>query len=179
MPPTETDDPNWLSSADFLKVLASVPLVSVDAYVLDPQHRLLLGWRNNAPARGYWFTPGGRIRKAEPLAAAWQRVWAQELGWSEQLPVPKGRLLGAWDHLYPDSALDPKVSTHYVNLAYAVTLSESQLQTLSLPKGSGQQHDRWQWIDCAKALKATDVHAYVRTTLAEGLAEEVRRAASV
>jgi colanic acid biosynthesis protein WcaH len=42
-------------------------------------NELLLGLRNNRPAQGSWFVPGGAIRKGEPRAAALQRVAAREL----------------------------------------------------------------------------------------------------
>src|SRR5450830_138978 len=51
--------------------------------ICKPQ--LLLGRRINAPARGWWFTPGGRIRKNEALVQA--------------------RLMGAWDPFYPRQRL--------------------------------------------------------------------------
>ncbi|WP_370701703.1 NUDIX domain-containing protein [Thauera phenylacetica] len=41
---------------------------------------LLLGLRNNSPAKGWWFTPGGRIRKNEPLYDAQCRVAKDEIG---------------------------------------------------------------------------------------------------
>ena len=57
--------PDWLPPEAFAHIVAHAPLVAIDLLVQDTQQRLLLGWRNHPPARGYWFVPGGRIRKNE------------------------------------------------------------------------------------------------------------------
>jgi colanic acid biosynthesis protein WcaH len=151
-----------LSPQVFSQAVAALPLVSIDVYALDGDGRLLLGRRNNRPAQGAWFTPGGRIRKGETLPQAWVRVWREELGWSGEV-VPAGRLLGAWDHIYPDSAFDAGIPTHYVNLAYAVDLPEGAF--LRLPQGPHAQHAAWRWLPLAEVATADGVHDYVRTTV--------------
>ncbi len=65
---------NDLPAREFASAVAALPLVSIDWVVTDPDGRLLLGRRINAPARGWWFTPGGRIRKNEGLAPAVREV---------------------------------------------------------------------------------------------------------
>jgi hypothetical protein len=39
------------------------PLVSIDLIIRDNADRVLLGLRNNEPAKGYFFVPGGIILK--------------------------------------------------------------------------------------------------------------------
>jgi colanic acid biosynthesis protein WcaH len=39
-----------------------------------------MGWRGNDPARGTWFVPGGRIRKNEKIADAFERIIRTETG---------------------------------------------------------------------------------------------------
>jgi len=71
----------WLSEAVFSTACAALPLVSIDLIVIrqgDQGRELQLGLRNNRPVQGWWFTPGGRIRKNEPLASALQRDLAPE-----------------------------------------------------------------------------------------------------
>ena len=130
---------SWLSAEAFSAACAALPLVSLDLCLTRPGPQgpeLLLGLRVNPPARGFWFTPGGRVRKSEPMADALRRVARDELG----LPghwLQRAMLMGAWDHFYPDSAFDPGVSTHYVNLPH--------------------------WLDLSAEEAATRVHAYART----------------
>src|SRR3990167_7910645 len=79
--PADTATPGGLLPlAQFQQAVAALPLVSVDWVLTNPAGELLVGQRLNAPARGTWFTPGGRIRKGEPLAAALRRVAAEEPG---------------------------------------------------------------------------------------------------
>lgn len=157
----------WLSSEQFSQACAALPLVSLDFCLLRPSCsgatglELLLGLRNNRPAQGWWFTPGGRIRKNEQLASASARIALDELG----LPataLPRARLMGAWDHCYPDSAFDPAVSTHYVNLPHWLALSADEADALTLPQGPDQQHTRWQWLPLEQAVQNESVHACVR-----------------
>lgn len=77
----------------------------------------------------------------------------------------RAQLLGAWDHFYPDSAFDPDISTHYVNLPYAVLLSADEAQTLKLPIGNGSLHLEWRWMPITEAQNDERVHAYVHAVL--------------
>jgi len=64
----------WLADSEFANAVNALPLVSVDLVVVNPTGQILLGLRRNAPARHWWFTPGGRVRKNEPLSACLRRV---------------------------------------------------------------------------------------------------------
>jgi colanic acid biosynthesis protein WcaH len=39
-----------------------------------------MGWRENEPAKRTWFVPGGRIRKDEKIADAFERIIRTETG---------------------------------------------------------------------------------------------------
>ena len=145
----------------FSAACAALPLVSIDLVLTNTDGQLLLGQRNNAPASGWWFTPGGRIRKNEPLVKAKLRIARDELG----LPVSaleRAMLMGAWDHFYPDSAFDSTVSTHYVNLPLWLPLTRDEEESLLLLQGPKEQHARWQWIPLVQAKVDKTVHPYVR-----------------
>jgi colanic acid biosynthesis protein WcaH len=125
---------------------------------------LLLGLRNNRPAQGCWFTPGGRIRKNEPLAKAMSRLALDEIGLHPNW-LNRTIMLGAWDHFYPDSAFDPGISTHYINLPYALHLTEEEAQTVQPSFGKNLQHEAWMWMSVSDAFEDKTVHAYVRAVL--------------
>jgi colanic acid biosynthesis protein WcaH len=72
--------PSQLEAESFAAVVRLTPLVSIDLIVRDRQERVLLGRRTHPPARGWWFVPGGRIRKDERLSDATARLLAEELG---------------------------------------------------------------------------------------------------
>jgi ADP-ribose pyrophosphatase YjhB (NUDIX family) len=52
----------------------------VGAVVLDDAGRLLLVRRRNAPGRGLWSVPGGRVEPGESLTAAVAREVREETG---------------------------------------------------------------------------------------------------
>jgi colanic acid biosynthesis protein WcaH len=157
----------WLSEEVFSSACAALPLVSIDLMITrqgDQGRELLLGKRNNRPAQGWWFTPGGRIRKYEPLQNALRRVAQVEIGLNIEW-LNRAQLLGAWDHFYPDSAFDQAVSTHYVNLPYELHLTEDEAQVVQPPNGKGLQHQRWMWMPVKQASTDERVHEYVRVVL--------------
>jgi len=139
-----------LPREQFLEVVARAPLVSIDLVVRDGAGRVLLGLRRNAPARGFWFVPGGVIRKNETLDVAYRRISRNELGL--ELRRDDGRLLGAYEHFYAENADDrPGFGTHYVVLAHA-------LEVDSLPPPPPEQHSVYRWMSPAEILDTADVH---------------------
>jgi len=106
-----------ISNKRFLKIIDSTPLVSIDLILGNQQGKTLLGKRTNRPAQGYWFVPGGCIRKNEKLADAIKRISLAELG--TEITLGEAQLLGAYDHIYDDNFADVDgINTHYVVLAY-------------------------------------------------------------
>jgi colanic acid biosynthesis protein WcaH len=150
-------DAGFLLLPEFERAVGAFPLVSVDWVLLNPSGQILLGHRRNAPARHWWFIPGGRVRKNEPLASCLQRVAVSELG-LQASEVRGARLMGVWDHFYEDSAFSAEVSTHYVNLPHVLRLAH-ELDINALPS---DQHSAWRWQDVQAAAVADDVHPYVR-----------------
>ncbi len=149
--------PGFLPLPEFERAVGALPLVSVDWVLLNSAGQMLLGHRRNAPARHWWFTPGGRVRKNEPLASCLQRVAVSELG-LQASDVQGAILMGVWDHFYENSAFSAKVSTHYVNLPHVLRLPYA-LDINALPS---DQHSAWRWQDVQAAAVAEDVHPYVR-----------------
>ncbi len=135
-------DSSFLPLPEFEKAVVALPLVSVDWLLLNPAGQMLLGRRPNAPVRHWWFTPGGRVRKNEPLESCLQRVVLSELG-LQASDVEGARFMGEWDHFYEDSAFSAEVSTHYVNLPHVLRLPHARwtsplcLQTNTAP-GAGK-----------------------------------------
>jgi len=151
-----TENPGFLDKELFRGVVAHVPLVSVDLIVINGG-KVLLGRRVNKPARGFWFTPGGRLYKNETIGDALRRIAQTELGMAS-LPAPT--FVGVFEHLYDDGIFEG-VSTHYVNLAYAV-----EGATLDgLPR---EQHDAYRWFSVEELTARSDVHVNVKAYFASG-----------
>lgn len=144
--------PQRLTDQDFAALVRLGPLVSIDLVLRDPAGACLVGLRTNAPAKGTWFVPGGCIRKNERRTDAFARILKTETGL--EYPFAQARLLGAYDHIYPDNRFgDPAFNTHYVVLGYTLTLAER-------PQIRGDdQHRDLRWLAPAELLAAPDVHA--------------------
>lgn len=91
----------FLRHEDFSTVVRSTPLISIDLIVENAHGEFLLGKRLNRPAQGYWFVPGGRVQKDEPLHAAFERLTEAELGL--RLLLSAAQFYGVWQHFYDDN----------------------------------------------------------------------------
>lgn len=139
-----------LSNTVFKNIVQNTPLVSIDLIIKNDQDLILLGKRKNRPAQGYWFVPGGRIRKNESLAMAFKRLTIDELG--QAFSIDEVSALGVFEHLYVDSIFGDKLSTHYIVLAYELSIDYT-LETLPL-----EQHHKYQWFAINDLLEDADVH---------------------
>jgi len=138
-----------LSEDQFGKVVDLTPLVSIDFVIRNHEGAFLAGVRSNEPARGFWFVPGGRILKDEPVADAIERLLRNEVG-----GLPGSReFFGVYEHFYPSNALGiPGVTTHYVVLGFLVLADAGWF-----PRGD-TQHERFAWLDPARAVDEELVH---------------------
>ena len=135
----------------FLKIIDSTPLVSIDMILKNINGEVLLGKRINRPAQGYWFVPGGRIKKNERIRDAMKRISLNELG--IDITMHDAKLLDVFDHIYEDNYLGVEgVNTHYVVLAYMVKVEEN-LEIIM-----DNQHSEINWRPIDLLLNSPDVH---------------------
>lgn len=148
-----------LSEADFVHVVRSAPLVSIDLLIKNKTGQYLLGLRTNAPARGSWFVPGGRILKNESLQQAKRRLSKIEIG--KEISPESFSFVGVYEHFYPDNTfrLDG-FGTHYVVLAFSI-----DVQGLSLDRPF-EQHAKFKWFSREDILNSDLVHAYSKAYFA-------------
>lgn len=140
----------YLDKKIFQTIVQNTPLVSIDLIIKNAQDQVLLGRRNNRPAQGYWFVPGGRIRKNETLAQAFKRLTCAEL--DQEFLLDEACFLGVFEHLYVDSVFDSEASTHYIALGYQLIVDVS-FDTLPL-----DQHHQYQWFAINDLLNDANVH---------------------
>jgi len=150
--PIETAaDPKRVKDRNFLNVVASTPLVSIDLIVRNEEGHVLLGKRTNRPAKGYWFVPGGRIRKNERIVDTFERISESELGLRFELK--NANFLGVYEHLYDDNFFgEEDIGTHYVVLAYECRLDSGAQILLDA------QHSDVRWWDVGDLLDSDSVH---------------------
>ncbi len=147
----------YLTQIEFNKAIDLLPLISIDLVLINPEGQILLGQRRHAPAKKWWFTPGGRIRKNESFVKCLQRIIESELGLSA-IDVNDAKLMGVWDHFYDDSAFSREISTHYVNLPHILQMKYS----LDLDLLPNEQHSGWRYQNVDAVALSNDVHPYVR-----------------
>ena len=105
----------FIPEETYAEFLARMPEVCVEV-VVEHGGGVLLAKRENEPAKGEWFWPGGRLYKGEETAAAAERIAAEELG----IEVEVVDLLGVYSHFWETSAVGDGPSRHTVNVAYRV-----------------------------------------------------------
>jgi colanic acid biosynthesis protein WcaH len=151
--------PALLRHADLRKVVRLAPLIAIDLIVRNPRGQVLLGLRNNAPAKGFYFVPGGMILKNERLRQAFTRLAKNEI--NRKAELDDARFLGIYEHFYADNRFgEPGYGSHYVVLGYELRLDDaSGLKT-------DAQHSELRWWSKAELLASDAVHenakAYLR-----------------
>lgn len=138
----------------FKTIVRNAPLISIDLIVRNHVGQVLLGKRLNRPAKGFWFVPGGRIFKGEKLASAFNRLTLDELGVSCELD--KAIFLGPYEHFYSDNFSSTEFSTHYVVLAYEISID---IKLNSLPT---KQHGDYRWFEVGELLGMKQVHQHIK-----------------
>jgi len=140
-----------LSHADLARVIRLAPLVSIDLIIRNAHGEVLLGLRNNEPAKDFYFVPGGSIRKNERLADAFARILNAETGFAADFA--EARLLGVYEHFYPNNRFgEDGYGTHYVVLGYEIERGDiSGLR-------SDAQHSRLLWWKEVDLLASQRVH---------------------
>ena len=127
-------------------IVRYMPIPSVDLLVVT-DGGLLLGKRENEPARGEWFVPGGTVVKNERLTDAVHRVAAEELG----TDVTIEKRLGTYEHFYNTADVEDVSTKHYVATAFVVRTEDADIR-------SDEQHLEFEVF----RPPFDDLHPYVR-----------------
>lgn len=121
----------YIPEEKFREIERLIPIASFNAIIVDSKGRVLVMKRNNEPAKGrYWF-PGGRIKLGQSLEEALKEQIKEETGleWSD-LKVLK--VASADSSIFK--------SRHTVNINFLfkkVSNSEAQLN---------QEHSVYKWL---------------------------------
>ena len=146
-----------LSDQRFIDIIQHTPLVSIDFIILNDANEVLLGVRNNPPAKHYWFVPGGRIYKNETIVNAKKRIFKTEIG--QEYQEGCDQFVGLYDHIYEDNTFKIEgVGTHYVVSGWRVRLSSNEIKP-------DDQHSSFRWWKVEDALKEPRVHHLTKAYL--------------
>lgn len=143
-----------LTKDDYIKLVKNAPLIAID-YLVIYKKKILLGKRNNRPAKGFWFVPGGRIKKNEKIDDAFIRILFEET--MIESHRYEFSFLGVYEHFYSENAFNaPNIDTHYITLGYFKEFEKS-INTSLL-----DQHDKQEWWGVYDALSSDLVHAFTK-----------------
>ena len=148
-----------LSKSTLYDVIKVTPIASVDI-LYTHKNRVLLGRRNNSPAKGFLFNPGSKIQKLETITEAIQRVSNTEVG-IEIRDQTRYSFLKATEHIYRDNFHDDAHGTHYVSLSYKIELTDEEITFIK----PDSQHDTLEWYKIDDARMDTEVHVFCRDFL--------------
>jgi colanic acid biosynthesis protein WcaH len=143
--------PMLLSTDDFHSVVRLAPLLSIDLIIRNACGQVLLGLRNNEPAKGFYFVPGGIVLKQERLHEAFARILKRETNYDASLE--DARFLGVYEHFYDANSFgDENFGTHYVVLAHELKLADASVLKFDT------QHSEMRWWGERDLLVSDGVH---------------------
>jgi colanic acid biosynthesis protein WcaH len=137
-----------IPESEFATCLQHLPQACVDL-VVEYDGGILLARRQNRPAKGELFWPGGRLRKGERLDEAPHRLAREELG----LEVRVVERLGVSEHFWEESSIPGVESRHTIPVVYHV-VPEPADQEIQLD----DQHSEYELLREPRG----DLHQYVR-----------------
>ncbi|UOH75079.1 GDP-mannose mannosyl hydrolase [Acinetobacter schindleri] len=153
----------WLPDEIFKSVIQHTPLISIDLIVRNEKGEVLLGKRVNAPAKGYWFVPGGRVRKNETLDDAFVRLVREELGIESGITRADAKFLGVFEHYYEDCVFGDGTSTYYVVLAHEILL-----ENIIDIEYMNNQHNDFEWMEIPDIIKDSSIHNFTKAYFSRG-----------
>ena len=158
-----SEDSGFIPPDEYVDIIRQTQIVSADLIIFNQRGEILLGKRNNSPAKNTWFVPGGRVRKYETITDAVKRISLQEVG----TELETTSLLGVYNHIYTDNFKNSDTGTHYVCFANNIILDENKEGEVidSLKNVEDNQHSEFRWWSAADILNHPDdeeVHMYTK-----------------
>lgn len=144
---------------DYLNVIKHTQLVALDLIIINEKNEVLLGYRNNHPAKNTWFTFGSRVYKDETFEQACERVSNTELGTTIHLKDCEKN--GVYTHNYSNNFDNEEFGTNYIVFAFRCYPKQYNINNI---KGDNQ-HTSFEWFNIDDIInnKHTDkVHEYVK-----------------
>ena len=128
---------------DLGTVIRLAPLIAIDFVIRNARDDVLLGLRNNEPAKDWYFVPGGMVLKNERLTDAFARLLKTETNYTRR--IEDAQLLGAFEHFYKNNRFgNSDYGTHYVVLGYELGMP-SRSPTISTANCAGGRSPNY-WL---------------------------------
>ena len=137
-------------------ILEHLPVLCVDC-VITYDNKCLLLKRNNNPAKGQWWFPGGRVNKNELIKLAATRKSFEETG----LNTDFEKTISVEETMFSQEE-DMKTDIHTVNICSHLSVSDISMLNID------SFHDEYMWVD-RQTAKTLNLHDSVLNPLLESL----------
>jgi len=141
---------------DYLNVIKHTQLVSIDLIILDDDNNILLGLRQNEPAKNYWFVPGARVFKNENFDQAIKRIAKDEVG-LELCDNYDSKFYGVYVHNYNNNFVNDEFNTRYIVFTHTIKINKNNINFVC-----DDQHSKLRWFSIKEILDRSDVHNFVK-----------------
>jgi colanic acid biosynthesis protein WcaH len=133
------------------QILENMPIACVDIAVVS-SGKILLVLRKDAPARGQWWLPGGRVLKGEKMRDTARRKAIEEIG----IDCHVGPIIHTAETIFPDGP--GGIPVHSINSCFLLYPVEA---TAANDVNLDDHHADCQWVDSISA----DLDPYVVSCL--------------
>jgi colanic acid biosynthesis protein WcaH len=140
---------------EYLIVIKNTQLIALDLIIINEFNQVLLGYRNNQPAKNTWFTFGSRVYKDETFEEACLRVSTTEIGTTINLEQCYKK--GVYKHNYHNNFDNDNYGTNYIVFAYIYNCKKDSINI-----NGDNQHSNYVWFDIDNILNEPSVHNYVK-----------------
>jgi|LauGreDrversion4_2_1035121.scaffolds.fasta_scaffold05967_6 colanic acid biosynthesis protein WcaH len=148
---------------DYLNVIKHTQLMALDLIIINEKNEVLLGYRNNNPAKNTWFTFGSRVFKDECFEEACKRISLNELG--VKINLKDCLKHGVYSHNYNNNFENEDFGTNYIVFAFIFKLNDINSDSI---KGDNQ-HSIFKWFNIDDIINhnTNNVHENVRNYFIE------------
>src|SRR5215211_4841334 len=136
----------------YQQIIHLMPISCVDIVVVNDYGQVLLAKRNNEPARGKWWFPGGRVHYLETRMDAALRKLKEECGLKSDELVE----LGTFDVIVERSDNGSKL--HGITTLYYAKVSQYQTFTLDSQNSEAEWHLPLEW-------QTLELHPFIQHSL--------------
>jgi 8-oxo-dGTP diphosphatase len=133
------------------KIVSVMPITSVEAIIMDKENSILVLKRNNAPVKGEWWFPGGRVRKGETLEEALIREVREETG----LDIEVKNIVGVYTRRFPER--------HDISIVFLCSIKAGDLRL-------NQEHSDVKFLRIKKAMR--ELHPELQTVLKDSIGDK-------
>ncbi len=139
----------YIPQSLYNQILQNIPIPCVDIAIVQ-NGRVLLVKRKDAPAKGAWWVPGGRVLKGEMMKETAARKAKEEVG----IACHVGPIIHTAETIFPDGP--ENIPVHSINSCFFLYPKKENAKTTL-----DEHHDKIKWVNSIYR----GLHPYVKRCL--------------